>query len=186
MDTHGVKRANEGVVLNLGAAVGEDSVGAAPNAEPDEVQDGKGVRAAHGGDKAAEAKVSVEASNVKDLGEVGAQLKGVQGEDAVEHEWAGREGMAGAAGQVGELLAWDARAGYVAQGGHVGRGEGGGRERPEQGVNTGVSKLAVGKAKLRAGVEGGEGGGGGGAGGRIVGTGCTSGRRRAGWPRRQG
>jgi len=162
VDTHGVKRGNEGIVLNLGAAVGEDSVGAAPDAEPDEVQDGKGVRAAHGGDKAAQAKVSVEASEIKDLGEVGAQLKGVQSEDAVERERAGRESMAGAAGQVGEMLAWDARAGDVAQGGHLGRGECGRRERPEQGVNSGVPKLAVGEAKLRAGVEGGEGGGGGG------------------------
>jgi len=105
VDAHGVERANEGVVLNLGVAVGEDDVRAAPDAEPDEVQDSESVRAAHGADKAAEAKVSVEASDIKDLREVGAQLKGVQSEDAIERDGAGREGMGGAAGQVGQFLA---------------------------------------------------------------------------------
>eukprot|EP00168_Porphyra_purpurea_P018960 TRINITY_DN7312_c0_g1_i2.p2 TRINITY_DN7312_c0_g1~~TRINITY_DN7312_c0_g1_i2.p2 ORF type:complete len:246 (-),score=8.36 TRINITY_DN7312_c0_g1_i2:682-1419(-) len=157
MDAHGVDGVDERVVLDLGAAVGHARLGAPANGQPGKIEDDEDVGAAHGRGKAPLADISVEARDVEDLGQVGSDLEYVQGNDAVERDRARGEGVAGVARQVGELLAQNARAGNVVEGRDVRGGEGGGREGAEEGLHAGVAELAVGEAKLGAGVV--EGGG---------------------------
>jgi len=179
VDAHGVEGIYKGVVLGFVAAVGQYGVGAAPYGQPGEVEQGENVGAVHGGDDAALAKVCLQAGDVEHLGQVGAELEGIEGDVAVQHERARGEGVAWAPGEVGELLAGDTGAGDFAEGGDVGGHESGRREGSEEGVDAGVAELAVSQGELRAGVVGGrggrgrgggggEGGGGGGGGGEVA------------------
>ena len=152
VDAHGVEGIDKCVVLSFGAAVCQYRVGAAPDGQPGQVEQGESVGAVHGGDDAALAKIRVQAGDVEHLGQVGAELECIEGDDAVEREWAGGEGVAWAPGKVGELLARDTGAGDLTEGGDVGGRERGRREGPEEGVDAGVSELAVGEGELRAGV----------------------------------
>ena len=158
MDAHGVEGVDEGVVFSFSSAVGQDGVGAAPDGEPGQVEEGKCVRAMHGGDEADLPKIGVEAGDVKHFRQVGAKLERVKGDDAVEGERAGREGVAGAAGQVGILFAGHTRAGNLADGGNVGGREGREREGAKEGVDASGARLAVGEGEFRARVERGRGG----------------------------
>jgi len=105
------------------------------------------VGAMHGADEAALPKVRVKAGDIEHLGHVGVELEGVEGNDLVECEQARREGVAGRAGQVGELLAGHARATNVSEVGHVGGRERHGREGAEEGVDASMTKLAVGEGE---------------------------------------
>ena len=116
------------------------------------------MSAVHGRDQAAEAEVCVEARDVLHLRQVGAQLELVQSNDAVERERTGRDGVAGAAGQVDQLQAGQTGAGNLAEGGYVGGREGSGRECVQEGVDASVSELAVGEGEFEASVESGRGG----------------------------
>jgi len=65
--THGREGVDERVVFDLGTAVCQCGVGAAPNTKPGDKEDCKHGLAGHGGNAAAEAKVSVAARYVEDL-----------------------------------------------------------------------------------------------------------------------
>jgi len=77
VDVHGMQGVDECVVFGLGAAVGHEGVGAAPDGEPGQVQEGNCVGAMQGWDEAALPKLGVEACDVEHLGQVGARLKRV-------------------------------------------------------------------------------------------------------------
>ena len=98
MYAHGLEGVDQGVFFGFRAAVSHESVGADSKANPSQVQEGKRVGAIHGADEAALAKVVVEANDVDDLGQVGAELERVEGDDPVKGERAGRNGAAQAAG----------------------------------------------------------------------------------------
>jgi len=98
VDAHGVEGVDEGVVFSFSSAVGQDGVGAAPDGEPGQVEEGKCVRAMHGGDEADLPKIGVEAGDVKHFRQVGAKLERVEGDDPVAGKRVGREGVAGATG----------------------------------------------------------------------------------------
>jgi len=151
VDTHGREGVDERVVFDLGAAVCQCGVGAAPNTKPGDKEDSKHGLASHGGNEAAEAEFSVKARNVEDLREVGADLEGVEGGHPVECERPRGQGVSWAAGQVREALAGDAGGGHLAEGGDVRRGKRRGWEGAEEGFDAGVDKLAVGESQLVAG-----------------------------------
>jgi len=77
------------------------------------------------------AEVGVQAGNVEDLGDQGSHLEGVDGDDAVEGDGAGRQGVAGAAGHVGVLLEGGAGGGDFPELSDVGLGGGVWREGTE-------------------------------------------------------
>lgn len=125
-------------------------LGAAPDGQPGQVKNSEDVGSLHGGSEAAKANARVQAGDVEYLGEAGATLESVHGDDALQGHGPGGEGVAGAAGQVIELLEGESGAGNVVERGDVGGGEGGGREDAEKAVDAGVAELAVGQAELGA------------------------------------
>ena len=84
VEAHRVEGVDKSVVFSFRSAVGHDSVGAAPDGEPGEVEEGECVGAVHGGDETALAKFGVEAGDVEHLGQVGTELEGVESDGAVE------------------------------------------------------------------------------------------------------
>jgi len=155
VDAHGVEGVDTGVVVNFGAA---DSVEEAPDGEPGQIEEGKCVCAMHGRDEATLPKVGMEADDVEHLGKVAAELERVVGDDPVEGERVGREGVAGAAGHMRKLLAGNAGAGNFSVGGHVSGCIEREREDAEESVDAIVAELAVGEGELQACVERGRGG----------------------------
>jgi len=158
---HGMQRVDDGVVLVLRSAVGDDGLRWPPNGKPHEVERRKDDPPPHGGNKASLAPVRVEVRDIQDPGQVRGQLEDVHSNGAVECAGGVGKGVVGAAGEVGMLLAGDASVIDALEVVDVGGREGARGKCPNDDVNTCVAELAVGKAHVGTRlVKGGRGRGG--------------------------
>jgi len=108
MSAHGLKGVNEGVVLHLGAVISQPGLRATPEVSSGQVNESEDGGTSKREQVAAHAQVRVRAGDVQHLADVEVECAHVHGDDAVKCDGPGKKGVAGAAGQVGELLAGNA------------------------------------------------------------------------------